>query len=864
MRKPLFYLIVLFVIVTFYNGVFAEVCSSLIVKKSTITNVLNPHTSSVYYCDPVNGSMSNNGFKSTPWASLEDVFKAGKVFAAGDTIYLMNGNHGHSEITAKNAGNVIITKCRDASPEIGRIEFNGAQYWTLKKIKITSNGKIVSNLNVPLEHPVFPLRENSLIYMQNVNNITIDSCTINSLDDNSVWTTADDWNFHAWTGIMMKSGGSNVAITNCHIKNVNFGTLFTASNSIYRNNVVENFCGDGIQFGCNNFKIENNIFRNTYDVNGNHHDIIQQYSGGADTHDVEIRGNTLLNFTDTNQPFRGGAHGMGLFDVMHTNYVIENNLVVVDTWNGITLLGATNCKIINNTVIDPNSTGVGPAWIQIGTSADNRLSSGNIVKNNLCTDLNNVANIGIVENNIEITIGQFDIYFVDYTNLDYHLKGGSAIEAGTSIGAPSVDLDGLSRPQGVKYDVGCYEFTGELSVTGVSMSISTLTMERGTSTNLIKSVLPEYASDKSVTWTTSDTLIVTVNSSGNIIAVGEGTATITVTTNDGDFTAECKVTVIQPSGNYNLALDKQVTTTSYDGTTIGNNIVDNDVSTRWSAETYPQSATIDLGEECIISKFEVHTYQDRNYLYIIEVSSDGTHFVKIVDRSSYTSTTQPISDTVNTTGRYIKVTVSGANGYSGAWISITELKVYGRPTGEYVAVSGISVDSKSLNLVIGQSFDLTETVAPIDATNKLVSWSSSEPSVATVSENGLVTAVSKGNTLITVTTNNGGFTATCALSVSFPTNVEDINKSIVQTEIWPNPLSLDKKLNIKISGFSYNQQINLKIMDLMGKVVFTDRFSTNNSGQIKLSIQLNSLRRGMYLLVIDNLDISLKKKLVIE
>jgi len=82
-----------------------------------------------------------------------------------------------------------------------------------------------------------------------------------------------------------------------------------------------------------------------------------------------------------------------------------------------------------------------------------------------------------------------------------------------------------------------------------------------------------------------------------------------------------------------------------------------------------------------------------------------------------------------------------------------------------VGVTGVSLDKTALTLTAGGSETLTATVAPANATNKAVSWSSSNAGVATVS-NGTVTAVSAGTATITVTTVDGGKTASCAVTVN--------------------------------------------------------------------------------------------------
>ncbi|HIT93848.1 MAG TPA: Ig domain-containing protein, partial [Candidatus Faecivivens stercoripullorum] len=88
-----------------------------------------------------------------------------------------------------------------------------------------------------------------------------------------------------------------------------------------------------------------------------------------------------------------------------------------------------------------------------------------------------------------------------------------------------------------------------------------------------------------------------------------------------------------------------------------------------------------------------------------------------------------------------------------------------------VPVSSVTLNKNVLSLVEGASETLTATVQPTDATNKGVTWSSNNTAVATV-ENGKVTAVKEGVATITVTTTDGGKTATCAVTVNKPAPAE--------------------------------------------------------------------------------------------
>ncbi len=86
---------------------------------------------------------------------------------------------------------------------------------------------------------------------------------------------------------------------------------------------------------------------------------------------------------------------------------------------------------------------------------------------------------------------------------------------------------------------------------------------------------------------------------------------------------------------------------------------------------------------------------------------------------------------------------------------------------ETVAVTGVVLNTNAITLpTLGQTYQLTATVSPLNATNKNVTWTSSKPEVATVDSNGLVTSVAEGTTTITATTVDGGFTATCEIEVS--------------------------------------------------------------------------------------------------
>lgn len=135
-----------------------------------------------------------------------------------------------------------------------------------------------------------------------------------------------------------------------------------------------------------------------------------------------------------------------------------------------------------------------------------------------------------------------------------------------------------------------------------------------------------------------------------------------------------------------------------------------------------------------------------------------------------------------------------------------------------VGVTGVAVSSQNTSLLPGGQLTLTATVSPVDAGNTNVTWSSSNTSVATVDNGGVVTAVALGTTNITVTTADGGFTATTSVEVTpeFAVNLlnGDLEQGLADWNSWNNPQSITNGYygkGIEITGpGSINQWVKVK------------------------------------------------------
>jgi parallel beta-helix repeat protein len=376
----------------------------------------------------------------------------------GDTISLMSGNYGDIIISGKNNSSyVLIRTYTGESAVFSSIDIHNSTYWHLAGIDVkpryTSGANGTEAVNLDGSY------------------LTIENCIINYSDDFSGWTESD-WLARAGNGIIMD--GTNLQILNNIITVVDHGIVCDASISIVSRNLIANFRGDGIRGLADNVIYEYNTIKNSYNVDDNHDDGFQSWSygsGGVGTgvvKNVVLRGNTIINFEDPNQPHKGELQGVGLFDGMFENWIVENNLVITNHWHGISFYGAINCKIINNTVVDNDLNPSPDPWIMINDHKNGTPSSGVIVRNNISTDFS-ITGAVVEDHNIEFTMNSASTYFINPSGGtgNYHLNFSSpAIDSGSGDGAPNIDKDGITRPQGNGFDIGCYEFTETSEVMG--------------------------------------------------------------------------------------------------------------------------------------------------------------------------------------------------------------------------------------------------------------------------------------------------------------------------------------------------------------------------------------------------------------
>ncbi len=241
-----------------------------------------------------------------------------------------------------------------------------------------------------------------------------------------------------------------------------------------------------------------------------------------------------------------------------------------------------------------------------------------------------------------------------------------------------------------------------VDVTGVELpDIGAIAV--GASVQLKSIITPADATNQNVVFASDDESIATVTESGMLTGLTEGAVTVTVTTENGGFVGSRVVEVLSPSSEFNWALNGPVVGSNRpDGANDEDNLVDDDTGTRWSVENFPQSAIVDLLGNITITRTEVTCFMDRAYHYIIEGADniDGP-YTMLVDRSCNTvpgTATLPIINTVDSlVARYVRITVTGAEVYTGPWVSLTELRVFGEGERMYSSVDDIEVNQVTIS-----------------------------------------------------------------------------------------------------------------------------------------------------------------------
>ena len=275
-----------------------------------------------------------------------------------------------------------------------------------------------------------------------------------------------------------------------------------------------------------------------------------------------------------------------------------------------------------------------------------------------------------------------------------------------------------------------------VEATEIILSQSAITIEESSSTTLIATVLPDYATDKKVTWSTSNADVAIVVK-GVVVGLSIGTATITATT--GDQAATCEVTVVKKTIPVRSVVLSQSAATVIEGDTLTLTATVNPNNADDTTVTWKSSDT----DVAIVNNG------------VVIALTPGT------------------------------VTITATAGGKTATCEITVEE-------RFIPVTEVILNHTEATLNVGDKLELTATVLPEDATKKTVTWKSSNSKVASIRK-GVVTAVAEGTAVITAKA--GDIEATCVITVKLPDGIDHATngKSLIIYDITGRPVRHDAK-----------------------------------------------------------------------
>lgn len=511
------------------------------------------------------------------------------------------------------------------------------------------------------------------------------------------------------------------------------------------------------------------------------------------------------------------------------SYMPSNNNMVIDNieFNNVNIIGTGVALDVNNgpdyttgegengghgiyvANFSPNNTFDG--WLQLNGGSFDNIAGENVAYYNnggafevLFGDPVSVTGISVSPSNVALQPGESQQ--VNATVAPADASNQSVTWATSDAGIASVSSSGLitangngtaiitvtTADGGFSAQVQVEVSTVNVPVTGVNVTPGSVTLDEGQFQQLTANVAPANATNQNVTWSTNNSAVATVDANGLVSALSAGSATITVTTDDGGFTATATITVEEvivptqlPYTGSPIVLPGVVEAENFD--LGGEGVAYSDANTANEGGQYRTSEGVDI-EACSDGGYNVGWTSAGEWLeYTVDVASAGMY-----DFEFRVASTQSVGTFhIEMNGSNVTGTISSEN--TGAWQTWTSVfandislnageqimrialdnpnhnldKVIVTSSGSgTVDVTGIAVSPTSSSLAIGNTQQLTASISPANATNQSVNWSSDDQAVATVNGSGLVTALAAGTANITATSADGGYTASSSVTVT--------------------------------------------------------------------------------------------------
>jgi parallel beta-helix repeat protein len=378
-----------------------------------------------YYCDPAKGSAEGDGSAGRPWRTVEEVVRAGLIqrcnplgkpanpnapVKPGDTVLLRSGWHGILSIPGGyNRQPITVAAAPGQTPQVGWVDIGEGSNWVVRGLTVSPSlaPEPASQVKVPSQ--LVSLGERG---GQDSADLVVEDCFVYSVLETTSWT-GKDWVEKPASGIWLGRHGRHHIARNNYVLNTRFGIQLCAPDCVAEGNVVVNFSADGMRATRDGQVLQYNVIKNNFvgapDGDDNHDDGIQVFLfnvGTGTVRDVTLRGNIILAREVDGLPFPNPLQGIGLFDGPLVRFLVEDNVVCVNHYHGISLHDAQDCTIQNNTCFS-RWPGRARPWIMLGQKKGQ--AGGNTVRDNLAHTFDFKADAQVkAERNGPVTQAVFD------------------------------------------------------------------------------------------------------------------------------------------------------------------------------------------------------------------------------------------------------------------------------------------------------------------------------------------------------------------------------------------------------------------------------------------------------------------------
>ena len=342
---------------------------------------------------------------------------------------------------------------------------------------------------------------------------------------------------------------------------------------------------------------------------------------------------------------------------------------------------------------------------------------------------------------------------------------------GNELGSAIITIVAENKSTSYKVNV-----VDKINLESISISPSTMNLTEGNTGKLSISFSPENATDKSITWKSSNTGIVTVDASGNIKAISAGNATITATSNDGGYTSSSKITVNPLNKSLKgISLNKtELTLTVGESENLSvsyNPSYASNKEVTWSSSN-KNIATIDNGKVTAIKP--------------------GTTEIKVISNE-------------------------------GKYESVCKVTVLSPP------IESIKFEQDEQTVYVGSVTSLKTISTPEDTMINDPIWTSSDETIATI-DNGKLTALKVGKTTVTVSDNEGKVTASTEITV-----VEKPEDALMITIAGYN-LNFDPSVKDYTLVIGNEKSLDIKVNRDAKKVIIGGNCDLQNGSIITITI----------------------------